>query len=418
MIQEKEEGHKERAVESQGLIESCVKCGTCVPVCPVFEVTGRESYAARGRHHLMGRPEAERTAVYEDIFSKCLLCGACVDVCPAGLETPNLVVAARSNFSHYTGQSFLKYLARKTVASPTLLAGLRTLERLVLRHLPEESGLRLRLRPLARELSQPPAAGYLAGLKTPGADSPAPACSYFVGCLANHLNPEIGAATGQLAVMLTGASPAVPVGQSCCGLATLAAGNPREARRQARRNIAAFADNQLPVITSCASCYAHLSTYPDLLADDPDWRNKAVDFAGRLQEFSTFFSGLPEKLPAPADQSAPEQRVFYHDPCHLRFRLKITEAPRNLLKSMPQVTLVELPDGPRCCGQGGLFHLAHPDLSQKIRDRLLADFAGLDAATVVTTCTGCLLQWRQGLAAAAPSVRVVHLAVLLQEFCR
>lgn len=396
---------------------ACVKCGACTTVCPVYQVTGRESLTARGKHHLLASlAAAERSAVFADIFSKCLLCGACQEVCAQDLKTVDRIVEARSALPQLAGQSLLKYIAGKALEHPGLLPGLaatgRTLNKALAGLLPEESGLRLRLAAFDLDI-RPVANGYIKSAGT----GKSPAVNYFVGCVANHLLPEIGRASEKLLSRLHGSAPAVPGQQTCCGLAALAAGNIDEARELARKNIAAFAGSALPVFTSCASCYAQLMTYPELLAEDAEWRGRAVEFAGRLLEFSTFAAAALEKQPALIRRApAGRQRVLYHDPCHLRYRHKIISAPRRLLGLLPELELAELPGGPRCCGQGGLFNLAHPELSRRIRGQLLADFAASGAELAVTSCSGCLLQWRQGLAEQGLGGRVRHLAVLLAEY--
>jgi glycolate oxidase iron-sulfur subunit len=79
------------------------------------------------------------------------------------------------------------------------------------------------------------------------------------------------------------------------------------------------------------------------------------------------------------------------------------------------VKLEELPNGPQCCGQGGLFQVAHPELALQIRERLLDDFFNLAADTVVTGCSGCLLQWQLGLTAGGNKIQVEHLALLIAK---
>jgi glycolate oxidase iron-sulfur subunit len=405
---------------------ACVKCGTCNTLCPVYGVTGNEAHTPRGKQHLA--PRTEKCAVsahYGDIFSKCLLCGACRDACPRGLDTPELVVEARSGLPKLAKGSLLKYVSRKALVRPALLTGLARLGTAAARLgelLPEESGLRLRLEGFKGEILEPPAAGYVAGLRPETAEragrlasGPAPEIAYFIGCLANHLQPEIAGATQSLVTAATGAEAEVPLVQTCCGMAAVAAGRLDEARDLARKNIAAFEKNGLPILASCSSCYSQLISYRTLLADDPDWRERAVRFAGRVREFSSFFlerfsTGKGQLQPAAAGE-----RIFYHDPCHLRFTHRITREPRKLLRLLSSVELEELPAGPRCCGQGGLFQLAHPDLALQVRQKLLDDFGELAAETVLTACSGCLLQWKQGLAACSGPGRAEHLAVFLAK---
>jgi glycolate oxidase iron-sulfur subunit len=387
-------------------VPECAKCGACTAGCPVYQSSGRESLTARGKLHLLSKlPPAAASPLYADILSRCLLCGACSRSCPQRIDPPARIVAARGELHRRAGRGYWrKYLARQLLARPSLLS--RTLSLTVrcrgtlLKQLPTESGLRLRL-------------GFLSGVRdgigfggryVQENESAAPTISYFVGCHADHLEHGIARATSELARRVTGAIPATPVSQVCCGQAAYSCGEIGQARELARRNIMAFADHELPILTSCASCFHHLLQYPVLLADDSEWRLRAEAFAGRLLEFSSYFAGKNVATASPGT-------VFYHDPCHLRFDPEITAPPRHLLRSAG-LKLVELPGGPRCCGQGGLFHLAHPELAAGIRDRLLnALQVDIDLAT--TTCSGCLLQLRQGLIIGQAKTACGHLAEVL-----
>jgi len=406
---------------------SCVKCGTCNSVCPVYLATGNEIHTARGKQHLGSNIEKnEVSAHYADIFSKCLLCGACLEICPRGLDTPELVIQIRSELPRFTGLSFLKYVSRQALVHPSLLSGLTRIgtaaNMLLGERLPQDSGLRLRLQGFAQQAIKPPPVGYIEKLQ---ADEPAgkaeqegqagPGTVFFTGCLANHLQPEIAEATQFLVAKTTGRKAEVPLAQTCCGMAALAAGRKDEARDLARKNIMAFETNNFPILTSCSSCYYQLKSYQELLADDPDWRERAARFAGRLQEFSSFFL---EKLSAGSDACIPaaavsSQKVLYHDPCHLRFKLHITKEPRQLISLLPGVELEELPNGPQCCGQGGLFQVAHPDLAHQVGEKLMDDYGKLSVETVLTACSGCLLQWQLGLAAGGKGGKAEHLAIFI-----
>jgi len=407
---------------------ACVKCGTCNTVCPVFRVTGHEAHGARGKQHLKTHlQEADRSPLFADIFSKCLLCGACVEACPRGLDTPQMVITARGEMPRLAGLSFIKYVSCKALIHPSLIAGLTRIglaaKKLLSGHLPPESGLRLRLLSFDPDILRLPEKSYLDSLpdtdgekdKTADLETGQQPINYFVGCFANHLQPEIAEKTALLVSRIGKGVPVVPKDQTCCGMAALVAGKSDEARALAKKNIATYEGNDLPILTSCSSCYFQLMTYEEFFADDPEWHQRARRFSARLVEFSSFFnknltSGL--KLTSTKERS-PEQKVFYHDPCHLRFQLKITREPRELLQQLKGVKLQELPGGPQCCGQGGLFQVAHPELALKVRDRLLEDFSSLAVDKVVTGCSGCLLQWQIGLAAKHKKIQAEHLAVFI-----
>jgi glycolate oxidase iron-sulfur subunit len=403
----------------------CVKCGTCNTVCPVYLITGNEINTPRGKQHLgVNLLKGERSSHFEEIFSKCLLCGACLEVCPRGLDTPQLVIDIRSELPKLSGLSFLKYVSRKALTSPALLSGLSKVgtaaNSIFGEMLPSDSGLRLRLLGFEEGRLSLPDESFIDRCKKEsvsggGADTITEALelNYFTGCLANHMQPEIAESTQFILSEIDGQKARVALEQTCCGMAALAAGKADEARDLAKKNIRAFEGNDNPILTSCSSCYYHLKSYSSLFENDPEWHERAQSFTGRLQEFSTFFlNRLSAQESLPDASQTPKKKVYYHDPCHLRFKLNITREPRQLLRLLA-VELHELPTGPQCCGQGGLFQIAHPDLAIQVHEKLMTEFKELDAETVVTACSGCLLQWQQGLNSDKSPAQAIHLAVFI-----
>ncbi|MDH3392921.1 MAG: (Fe-S)-binding protein [Desulfobulbaceae bacterium] len=387
----------------------CAKCGACTAVCPVYGVTGRESLTARGKMHLLERlPRQNYSTAYAKILSECLLCGACEDICPRGLHLLDRIATARHNLPLLVGKHpFLTRLAETTLSTPSLLATVSDLKTVIGQLLPKESGLRIRLG-LSHQAFLPQPAHKELQTET----SQKPVVAYFSGCLARYPQPEITHATEKLLANSTGSGFDFPTTQVCCGQAAYSSGNHKDAIELAKRNITAFADSTLPILTSCASCYHHLASYPELLRNDQEWVERAHAFAGRLREFSSFFADSPpaRKLQPPTTNSL--QNVLYHDPCHLRFRHRITKPPRRLLKEAG-FSLLELLNGPQCCGMGGLFHLAHPELAEKIGSRMVDTMEPLHPDLVTTTCSGCLLQLRSLLHTRDQTTPVLHLAVLL-----
>ncbi|MHB8788833.1 MAG: (Fe-S)-binding protein [Desulfobulbaceae bacterium] len=391
--------------------EQCARCGSCTAVCPVYRVTGRESLTARGKLHLLATElAAAPSPVFQDLFARCLLCGACEKVCPRGLPIRQLVVEARSRFPALYGRHGLrKAAARFALARPALLEGLVQAGVLLhnLEFLPADSGLRLRLGLLAQ--GRVP---WTVAKDIPAANPEAGegGISYFAGCLARYLQPSVAQATGRLVQGLAGKALLAPSEQGCCGLAAWSSGNREEAQRLAKRNILAFAGSSGPILTSCASCSAHLASYPELFADDPGWREQAAQFSTRVREFSSFILAAAGtavlRAPGPG-------RVYYHQPCHLRFDPVHAGSPARLLRTVTGVDLAEPEGGPQCCGQGGLFHLGYPELADRIFAQAEAACSATNADLVVTSCSGCLLQWQAGLARRRSPVPAVHLAVFL-----
>ncbi|MEA2115885.1 MAG: (Fe-S)-binding protein [Thermodesulfobacteriota bacterium] len=396
---------------------SCAKCGSCSVVCPVFRVDGRESMTARGKMHLLATGLVDHpSAVFENLFSQCLLCGACEQVCPRNLPITDIISKARSRFSTFYGRGGLqKVVARSLLARPGLLEGLVragiSLKRI--NGLPAHSGLRLKLG-LLETRSQKKGTdlffcsnrGLSRSQKHKKINLSPFSVSYFTGCLARHLQPSVAKATTEL-LASCGQSAHVPVDQNCCGLAAWSAGRRDQARSLARNNIEAFESLSGPILTSCASCSSHLFTYPDLFVKDDPWRRRAQQFADRVQEFTAFFG---KSLPEPQPDTGSSLQIFYHDPCHLRFTANGQAIPRALLTRMG-LQIVEPENGPSCCGQGGLFHLAYPETSAKIFNKISRRVLACQPDCITTTCSGCLMQYQYQ----QEDTRVVHLAVLLNE---
>jgi glycolate oxidase iron-sulfur subunit len=394
-------------ISKESLEYNCAKCGACVPVCPVFRAEGREALTARGRMHLLmnslGQPPS---ALLADVFARCLLCGACEQVCPRHLPITRLIAEARSRFPLLLGPASLqKAVSCAVLSRPTLLEGLMKAGFILnqVLALPKKSGLRLKLA-LKEECPVP----VLQPLpESEPQAQPAAGLAYFVGCFAQHIQPSIATATERL-LRRCNLNAEVPAAQCCCGLAAWSSGKLEQARDLARRNIAAFAGTERPIITSCASCSTHLLAYPTLFAEHDPWHEQARLFASRVQEFAAFFN---QYLPIRTNLS---RRIFWHDPCHLRFQEDGMKNPRLLLGKMGFV-LLEPEDGPRCCGQGGLFHRACPETAAKIFRRSCEQARAGQPDCIISTCSGCLMQYQQGLAGQGGKIRVAHLAVLLEE---
>jgi glycolate oxidase iron-sulfur subunit len=155
-----------------------------------------------------------------------------------------------------------------------------------------------------------------------------------------------------------------------------------------------------------------LQQYPLLFDDDQKWREKAEEFSHRVMEFTSFMNtAYQEKVL----RTARSVNVYYHEPCHLRFDAEKSGKAQLLLKSIDNVSLVNPDKGQQCCGQGGLFHLGYPELSEEIFALAYNLFRANEVDVVLTTCAGCLMQWQAGLANHGSAVKAVHLAVWLRS---
>lgn len=392
----------------------CVRCGTCTAVCPVYRLTGQEGHSARGKMLVLAQGLAERPGpALAEILGRCLMCGACAAACPRQLPLLDIFAAARGGLPPDTGtRPARRRLLRRLLSSPRvleLLAGLGLgLARLEL--LPVDSGLwrRLGLPPLAEARAVVPRESLPSPTAVAG-----DACQLFAGCLARYLQPEITQASRVLAAR-AGIALADLDGQGCCGLAAWSAGDLEEARRLARHNIALYRELPGAILTPCASCQVQLLRYGALLADDPLWAEDAARFSARVRGLFDQCPAFPRPAPA-GGRGEPVMPVYFHLSCHLRHQPRLAKGPRRALEQVPGLCLVHPGGSDLCCGQGGLFQQAYPELSRSIFAPLYQQVVDAGTLQVVTSCSGCLLQWQMELAGRDSGIKALHLAVFLAQ---
>jgi glycolate oxidase iron-sulfur subunit len=399
-------------------LKNCVKCGACRAHCPVFSAVGREPVSARGKIALVRAAlsgQLSLDARTREVLSKCLLCGRCVEKCANDVPTDLIVLAAREVLFRKKGATLFHRLVgfflrnRVLLSKGAFLASL--FGSLLFRKVPASSGLRLRFplpfiggqRHFPKIASRPFQSRHPEII--PG-EPGRPRVVYFVGCMTNFIYPEIGEAAVALLKSL-GCTIIIPKNQHCCGFPALSGGDLDTFRELAERNLAALENHQADyIMTACASCGgAFHRMYPRVLGE------RFPDLADRFQALSekaVDASVLLQKLGLNPDQgSSPLHEITYHDPCHLRSR-GIVRQPRELLRAVPGLSLVEMKNADSCCGLGGTFTIHHYGISLEINTQKTAAIKSTGVKTVVTGCPGCMLQLSDGLQQAGSRARVLH----------
>lgn len=241
-----------------------------------------------------------------------------------------------------------------------------------------------------------------------------PRIQLFITCLADTFRPQTGEAMvsvlRRLDVQVT-----FPPLQTCCGQPAFNAGLRAEARRLAEHTIQVFEADPAPVLAPSGSCIAMLKQgYPELFADDPAWRERALALAARSFEFTQY---LVDVLGVTDVGARWEGALTYHASCHLTRHLGVESQPLALLKAVRGATLLELPEARDCCGFGGVFSVEHPEVSTEMLKRKLTHFESLPGEpTLVVADAGCILHLQGGLhrQGKAPA-RVVHIAEVLNS---
>lgn len=400
---------------SAGLIDyaatlDCVHCGLCLPDCPTYQETGRETSSPRGRIYLMrgvaeGRIPLDSQVVEETYF--CLACRACESVCPAGVRYGHLIESMRAEIDARgarprTTRFFQRLVLRHLIGSPWMLraafGALRFYQRRGLQRLLRASGLLRLLPPLARaERMLPPLPDpFRAPLVIPAEGHRRGRVAFFSGCLMPELFEPVHTATVEV-LTRNGFEVAVPRNQRCCGALHLHSGDPVGAERLMRKNCRVFPlDNFDAVITNSAGCGAALKEYPNEIAP------KVRDICEWLHEVG---------LRPP--QGAVPMRVAYDDPCHLLHGQRVAEAPRAILSAIPGLELFDLPGARDCCGAAGIYNLTHADMADTLLARKIAALRDTRPDAIATGNPGCLLQIGSGVRAANLDIEVVHPVQLL-----
>jgi glycolate oxidase iron-sulfur subunit len=378
----------------------------------------------RGRIALINAAADGRIALdgpFQEHIELCLGCRACETACPSGVQYGLLYEAAREAIEESRTPGRFERTAR--------WLGLRQL-------MPHKGRLRL----LARTMKLYEVTGVqrvvrglnilpkrlkdLEAILPPLPDSypdyskPAPAIgekhgevAFLYGCVQDAFLAGVNAASVRV-LQRNGYEVYFPAMQTCCGAAQLHSGEHSLAKELARRNIDACRGRDFAaIISNAGGCGATLKQYADLLADDPIYGARAQAFVDKVRDISEF---LADHLNNPP-QGRIEARVTYVESCHLRHGQKVVQQPRKLIKAVPGVELVELKQPDMCCGSAGIYNIVQPDTANQILDAKMKDVAQTQAATIVTTNTGCQMQILYGVRKAHVQAEVIHLVELLDR---
>lgn len=209
----------------------------------------------------------------------------------------------------------------------------------------------------------------------------------FATCLVDLMRPRIGFAAIEL-LEAAGCEVIVPATQTCCGQPAWNSGDKASAAKLAKKVIVEFESFKY-VVAPSGSCADHIRTeYPVILADEPEWHDRAVALASRVYELTDFLVNVAklEKLPGNYAGS-----ITYHDSCTGLRSLGIKAQPRALLAKLPGVELKEMNGAEECCGFGGTFSVKFGDISAAIAEKKCANACVTHAGAIVGGDLGCLL---------------------------
>jgi glycolate oxidase iron-sulfur subunit len=379
-------------------LNACVACGLCLPHCPTYRLTGEEPASPRGRINAM-KAVADGIAPVDASFAafmdRCLVCRACEDVCPSHVPFGRLMEAARAQVE--PTRSATARLARWVafhwvLPHPSLVRLAALAAPLVRPAMPE------RLRRLVPRRGH--AFARLPAVTEPARDVAARGTvALLSGCAQDRWFHGVNRATIRV-LARNGWRVVVPRGQACCGALAAHNGRLAVARRLARRARHAFAGAET-IVVNAAGCGAHMRTYEELDEGPP---LPVRDLMAFLHE-----EGLAVE-PGPLPVS-----VAYHDACHALRAQGIRDEPRAVLRRVPGLELLEVPDGDRCCGAAGTYNVTQPELADRLMAAKAEAVASTGATVVASANPGCSMQLAAGLRALGRDVEVAHPVELLDR---
>jgi glycolate dehydrogenase iron-sulfur subunit len=400
---------------------ACVHCGLCLSACPTYVETGREADSPRGRIYLMKALEEGRTSLGESIvrhLDLCLGCRACETACPSGVAYGELIEGARSFVAARARRSWRERWTRRALAHwlpegerlRLLASFLRAAARLGVPRLATARWLPVGLRRLIALTPDAAPRRHMPAVLEPVAPARA-TVALLTGCVAAALFPRVNELSARLLVA-AGYRVRVPRGQTCCGALLAHLGEHADASRRAQRNTNVFLGCGADfVATNAAGCGAMMREYGRLFAGDPRQASAAQALSKRVRDVTELLAAGALPLP----QREVRARVAYHDACHLAHGQGVRREPRDLLRSIPGLELLELDDGELCCGSAGTYNLTEPDMARRLGERKAQAVLATGAEIVAAANPGCILQIRAALRLRGRDLRVVHPVELLAE---
>jgi glycolate oxidase iron-sulfur subunit len=237
---------------------------------------------------------------------------------------------------------------------------------------------------------------------------------FISGCIMDQVFRDINEATIRV-LAANGCEVITPTQQQCCGALHVHAGEAERGRELACHNIDVFEQYDCDaIIINSAGCGSTLKEYGHLLRDDPVSAEKAAAFSKKVKDVSEFLASIELNR----EMGELPRIVAYHDACHLVHGQKIKQQPRQLLQSIPGVTMVPLKESDWCCGSAGIYNITNPEMATQLLERKMKNIQATGADTIATGNPGCIMQIALGAREGGLELDVVHPIQLLDEAYR
>ncbi len=338
--------------------DKCVRCGSCLAICPIFDAIGEEQFSPRGKTYLLQvmdliDDDPELASEFRRLLFTCTMCGRCKEICSSDVDLLRIWHEQRAKALEMAPQEF-EYLdsLREALANVQNIYGLDPEDRAIywLDELEDD------IPEISERVYQP---GKRADVMI------------FLGCVMSFRGTQIDVLRALFKTLEKKKVEYLVMGaeEFCCGHPLHLMGQDERAEDLRKHNKSVIEDAEASrVVTCCPGCLIQLREYHNL---------EGVKTLHHSEFFDELFDELPEY--------ETNENLTYHDPCELHRILEIKREPRSLLRKLGiQYRDIE----PSCCGGGGLLRMTDPNLSSIIIEMRAAS-EDLKDSTVITCCPSC-----------------------------
>jgi len=402
----------------------CIRCASCLNVCPVFRLVGGHVFGKiyTGGIGTILTAWFDALKSSDEIQGLCIQCGNCTQFCPGKIDIPGLILELRRRIAVEKGQTVAQKAIFSVVNNRRLFHSMLRTASLAqkplakdgfIRHLPFFLSDMTEFRSLPAIADVPLRDKFKANTQTAHKEKAA----FYSGCLIDFAYPEMGEAVVKI-LNKAGIEVIFPEGQTCCGAPARFSGAYEVAAQNASDNINALLEQDVEyVISACPTCtvalkHDFISTFESLGQTDSLPGARAL--AAKVVDFSTLVKKLVDEGRLTFREGQQLGKVTYHDSCHLKRTLNVSQQPRELL-TKAGFEISEMYEADMCCGMGGSYSLKLPEISAPILERKLKNIKETGAALVVMDCPGCVMQIRGGLDKNGAEIKAEHTAQRLAE---
>jgi len=402
----------------------CVRCASCLNVCPVFRLVGGHVFGKiyTGGIGTILTAWFDALKASDEIQSLCIQCGNCTQFCPGKIDIPGLILELRRRIAVEKGQPLAQKAIFKVVNNRRLFHSMLRTASLAqkplakdgfIRHLPFFLSDMTEFRSLPA-IADVPLRDKFAKVEQPKCKEKA---AFYSGCLIDFAYPEMGESVVKI-LNKAGIEVIFPEGQTCCGAPARFSGAYEVAAQNARDNIDALLSEDVQyVISACPTCTVALKH--DFIANfeslgQTEALPRARELAAKVTEVSSLVKKLVDEGRLTFKEGRQLGKVTYHDSCHLKRTLNVSQQPRELL-TKAGYEIAEMYEADMCCGMGGPYTLKLPEISAPILERKLKNIKDTGAPLVAMDCPGCVMQIRGGLDKDGTAIKVEHTAQRLAE---